>query len=124
MIELIQRYQIPSVWLNAKLESDCVYPDDFEAAGQACKYLLQMGHRRIAYVDYMSSGHYSTADRRNGYLRAMRSARLKPQIFSNARERPQTEWLDLSCEWLRAPNARLPSSPTKPTARCPSFARL
>ena len=103
MIELIQRYQIPSVWLNAKLESDCVYPDDFEAAGQACKYLLQMGHRRIAYVDYMSSGHYSTADRRNGYLRAMRSARLKPQVFSNARERPQTEWLDLSCEWLRAP---------------------
>lgn len=103
MIELIQRYQIPSIWLNAKLESDCVYPDDFEAAQRACNYLQGMGHRRIAYVDYMSSGHYSTADRLNGYLRAMRSARLKPQIFSNARERPQTEWLDLSCEWLRAP---------------------
>ena len=103
MIELIGRYQIPSVWLNAKLQSDCVYPDDFEAAQRACKYLLGMGHRRIAYADYMSSGHYSTADRRNGYLRAMRSARLKPQIFSNEREAPQTEWLDLSCQWLRSP---------------------
>jgi LacI family transcriptional regulator len=103
MIELIQRYQIPSVWLNAKLESDCVYPDDFEAAQRACKYLLSMGHRRIAYVDYMISDHYSAADRRDGYLGAMRSARLKPQIIGNAREEPQTDWLDLSCEWLRSP---------------------
>ncbi|HEX8833944.1 MAG TPA: LacI family DNA-binding transcriptional regulator [Abditibacteriaceae bacterium] len=103
MIELIQRYQIPSVWLNAKLDSDCVYPDDFEAAQRACKYLLSMGHRRIAYVDYSTSDHYSAADRRDGYLRAMRSARLEPQLITNEREAPQTEWLDLSCEWLRSP---------------------
>jgi DNA-binding LacI/PurR family transcriptional regulator len=100
MIELIQRYQIPSIWLNANLESDCVYPDDFEAAQRACKYLQGMGHHRIAYVDYRSCNHYSAADRRNGYLRAMRSARLKPQILSNAREIPQAKWIDLSCEWL------------------------
>jgi DNA-binding LacI/PurR family transcriptional regulator len=103
MIELIQRYQIPSVWLNTKLDSDCVYPDDFEAAQRACKYLQSLGHRRIAYVDYMSSDHYSAADRRDGYLHAMRSAQLKPQIVGNAREASQTEWLDLSCEWLRLP---------------------
>jgi LacI family transcriptional regulator len=108
MIELIGRYQIPSVWLNAKLESDCVYPDDFEAAQRACKYLQGMGHRRIAYVDYWNADHYSVADRRNGYLRAMRSARLKPQVIGNARDRPQAEWLDLSCEWL--------CSPDRPTA--------
>ncbi|HEX8832739.1 MAG TPA: LacI family DNA-binding transcriptional regulator [Abditibacteriaceae bacterium] len=104
MIELIGRYQIPSVWLNAKLESDCVYPDDFEAAQRACKYLLDMGHRRIAYVDYWNADHYSVADRRNGYLHAMRSARLKPQLIRNEREVPETEWLDLSCEWLRSPD--------------------
>src|SRR4028119_1844024 len=101
MLELIQRYQIPSIWLNAKLESDCVYPDDFEAAQRACHYLQDMGHRRIAYVDYSSSDHSSTVDRRNGYLLAMRSAQLQPQIVSNAREIPQARWLDLSCEWLR-----------------------
>jgi DNA-binding LacI/PurR family transcriptional regulator len=104
MIELIRRYQIPSIWLNSKLESDCVYPDDFEAAQRACNYLIGMGHRRIAYVDYMSSNHYSTADRRDGYLRAMHSARLKPETIRNARVAPQTEWLDLSCEWLRSPD--------------------
>jgi DNA-binding LacI/PurR family transcriptional regulator len=78
-----------------------VYPDDFEAAQRACKYLQDMGHRRIAYVDYRTSDHYSTADRRNGYLNAMRSARLKPQLLSNAREILQAKWIDLSCEWLR-----------------------
>ncbi|HEX9995776.1 MAG TPA: LacI family DNA-binding transcriptional regulator, partial [Abditibacterium sp.] len=102
MIELIGRYQIPSVWLNAKLENDCVYPDDFEAAQRACEYLLGMGHRRIAYVDYWSSDHYSAADRRDGYLRAMRSARLKPHLIGNARAAEQSQWLDLSCEWLRS----------------------
>jgi LacI family transcriptional regulator len=104
MIELIGRYQIPSVWLNAKLESDCVYPDDFEAAVRACKYLQKLGHRRIAYVDYWNADHYSVADRRNGYLRAMRSARLQPQLLRNEREVPESEWLDLSCEWLRLPD--------------------
>jgi LacI family transcriptional regulator len=103
MIELIQRYQIPSVWLNAKLESDCVYPDEFEAAQRACKYLLSMRHRRIAYADYWNSVHYSTVDRRDGYLRAMRSARLKPQIIGNPHQSLQTEWLSLSNEWLRLP---------------------
>jgi hypothetical protein len=34
----------------------------------------------------------------------MRSARLKPQLISNEREVPETEWLDLSCEWLRSPD--------------------
>ena len=34
----------------------------------------------------------------------MRSAGLMPQIISNARKAPQTEWLDLLCQWRRLPD--------------------
>lgn len=78
MLELIRRYEIPSVWLNAKLDADCVYPDDFGAGRIATECLLAKGHRRIAYCTRWSFSHYSVADRFAGYCAAMRAAGLEP----------------------------------------------
>lgn len=72
--ELLQRYRIPAVWVNAKREADCVYPDDVEAGAEATRRLLGLGHRRIAYVPAYREHHFSSADRLEGYLRAMRTA--------------------------------------------------
>jgi DNA-binding LacI/PurR family transcriptional regulator len=47
MIELIQRYQIPSSGSMPNWKAIAFIPDDFEAAQRACKYLQGMGHRRI-----------------------------------------------------------------------------
>ncbi len=76
MIELIREHHVPSIWLNARLERDCVMPDDIDAGRRAAEHLLAMGHRRIVYVDYSASGHYSSDDRYVGYAAAMAQAGL------------------------------------------------
>jgi len=91
MIELIREYQLPSVWLNCRLEADCVRPDDFEAGRAATRLLLDLGHRDIAYVDFVwghediGEAHYSVRDRQAGYEQGMRDAGLKPRVVRQAR---------------------------------------
>jgi LacI family transcriptional regulator len=83
MLELIARYQLPSIWINTKLPVDCVYPDDFMGAVTATKRLIELGHRRIAYVNLVhAGGHYSEVDRRDGYEATMREAGLVPQAMT------------------------------------------
>jgi DNA-binding LacI/PurR family transcriptional regulator len=108
MVSLIHQYRIPSVWINTILEADCVYPDDFDAGKRAAEHLLQLGHRRIAYVQAGDSNHYSVAQRRDGYLQAMQEARCQPHVI----ERPSTSVADNGLEPLRA----WLSKPQRPTA--------
>ncbi|RYX83816.1 LacI family transcriptional regulator [bacterium] len=85
MIESIQRHQIPAVWINSIQEADCVHPNDLEAAQRATNHLIQLGHRRIAYVDFANSSetpHYSAHDRCAGYAQTMQSAGLEPHIWN------------------------------------------
>jgi len=98
MLELIRSHHTPAVWVNAKLDADCVYPDDFAASHQATEELLRLGHKHIAFVHLISRGgwqgsfdenrprfHYSALDRANGYASAMRAAGLSPQVLSHDR---------------------------------------
>lgn len=82
MVHLIRNYNVPSIWLNSKLEQDTVRPDDFAAGRAATEHLLQLGHTRITYLDYRSKGqhHYSMDDRRDGYAAAMVAAGLSPRV--------------------------------------------
>src|SRR5688572_22758476 len=50
MLDLIHAHHTPAVWLNAKLNEDCAYPDDLGAAKAVTEELLKLGHRRIALV--------------------------------------------------------------------------
>jgi DNA-binding LacI/PurR family transcriptional regulator len=82
MIDLLEEYHLPSIWLNCKRDCDCVYPDDLAAGREAAQRLLAAGHRRVAYVSYsykVEDAHYSELDRRDGYLQAMREAGLPCQ---------------------------------------------
>lgn len=93
MLELIHAHHAPAVWLNAKLTEDCVYPDDRAAAAAATELLLNLGHRRIALLHFISPNvfvgsfeqvksrfHYSVLDRAEGYAAAMRAAGCSPLI--------------------------------------------
>jgi DNA-binding LacI/PurR family transcriptional regulator len=59
-------------------------PDDLTASQNATRYLIEIGHRRIAFfTGPLASA--STAERIEGYRRALREARLEPDdhlIFS------------------------------------------
>ena len=79
----IDRFLIPAIWLNTKLDYDCVYVDDFQAARTATAHLIKLGHRRIAYacLEGPTPGHYSEQDRLGGYRTAMSEAGLTPHIL-------------------------------------------
>ncbi len=92
MVELIDRHAIPAVWINSRQHANCVHPDDEGAGYQATRLLLDAGHRKITYTDFLASCedsgeiHYSHPDRRAGYERAMREAGGEPlAIVSHAR---------------------------------------
>ena len=84
VINLIHQSGWPCVWINLKQDADCVYPDDWEGGKRAARMLLELGHRRIAYMNYtswLSNAHYSSLERRAGYEAAMREAGLEPLVF-------------------------------------------
>ena len=82
MEELIDHYRLPAVWANIKRARDCVYPDDAAAGRLATEHLLELGHRRIAYLSMTESRHYSVADRRTGYCKAMEEAGCEPRVMT------------------------------------------
>ncbi len=85
MIDHLDRFQIPHVWINVARKHDCVHPDDFAAAREATERLIALGHQRIAYVecsyDPSDTGeHYSSRYRYEGYREAMKAAGLQEII--------------------------------------------
>lgn len=87
---LIERHQIPAVWINCRRADNVVRPDDEQAAYHATRHLIALGHRRILLLNpnakWLEIEHYSVDDRKAGYARAMHEAGLEPQI--TARQRP------------------------------------
>jgi DNA-binding LacI/PurR family transcriptional regulator len=86
MRTVIAKNRIPAVWINSKQTKDCVRPDDEAAAAMLTRKLLELGHRRIAFVDFSHGElypepHYSVNDRRLAYLTAMREAGVTPVIW-------------------------------------------
>ncbi len=76
--QAIERHRIPAVFANAKLEHNCVYPNDRLAAREASERLLALGHRRICFFGFGWQVHYSDAERRAGYREALERAGLVP----------------------------------------------
>lgn len=99
MLDLVQQHGAPEVWVNGRLTANCVYADDQAATRRAVDSLVALGHRRIAYVNYECSGHYSATDRRNGYETGMMAAGLTPRVIEEAIG--PSEWQERSMQWLR-----------------------
>jgi DNA-binding LacI/PurR family transcriptional regulator len=66
-------YDIPIVAINNQGSDDYLYSishDDVDGSRQACRHLLELGHRRIAYLGDMTSGR-TTHDRLAGCQQVM-----------------------------------------------------
>ncbi len=111
MLELIEEHSVPSVWINTKLNADCIRPDDFDAGRRAAGLLIDLGHRDVAYVDCghyraeLATAHYSAADRLAGYEAAVRDAALRPRLLGDRsllEGDVREEWSALFAGWLKA----------------------
>lgn len=109
LLDRIRRYELPTVWINTKQQADCVYLDDEDAARRATRYLLELGHRRIAYAEYhqenrIGTPHYSILDRRAGYEQAMREAGWEPMLLGVTHPVPYDSASEYSRKRLRSPD--------------------
>ena len=84
-VQLLTRLRIPSVWINAKLNQNAVYPDDRSAARELTEKFIASGFKDIVFVNNKGDSHYSFFDRKEGYEDAMSAQELKPKVIS-ARE--------------------------------------
>jgi DNA-binding LacI/PurR family transcriptional regulator len=79
--QLIARLGLPYILINPQVKRgfNSILPNDVSVARQATKYLIDLGHRKIAY---MPEGglkiHSSQSDRMRGYAEAMIQNNLKP----------------------------------------------
>lgn len=71
----------------------------FDTGVQACRYLLEQGHRRIAFVQNSAAGDHSALERRDGYRQAMTEAGLEPWVFVPS---PETAPLDAGRQAMEA----------------------
>lgn len=98
----IARQKVPAIWMNVRLENDCVYPDDRQAGHDLTEALLKQGHRRIVYVDYAYAAegtHYSRRDRVAGYAAAMTEAGVPPRLIT-AKDRGNRRTVDYWADML------------------------
>ena len=91
---LLSQMRVPIVLLNNQRPGDYAYSvtiDNFGSAQRAVEHLLELGHRRIAYIGH-SSGYASERDRRLGYEAALAHAgfALSPALIRQADSTPES----------------------------------
>jgi LacI family transcriptional regulator len=77
----LDQEQLPAIWLNTKRKTNAVYPDDLGGARDVTSRLIQLGHRKIGYLQFFptsAQSHYSVGDRFQGYVSMMREAGAAP----------------------------------------------
>jgi LacI family transcriptional regulator len=73
---------LPVVFVACSADwGDVVSGDDYRGAEDATRYLLELGHRRIAYLADPNVEDAADRARRAGYRAAMVAARLQPTMF-------------------------------------------
>jgi LacI family transcriptional regulator len=103
----VRSHATPAVWLNTKRPVDSVYSDDLALGRLMTRRLLELGHRRVAYLDFhhddqAPQAHYSVLDRGEGYARAMVEAGLRPQIVRRRTKDNPAERLRVTRDILAA----------------------
>jgi LacI family transcriptional regulator len=109
----IDHFKLPAVWVNNNFRDkfDCITYDEIGAGRNLTRYLLEKGHRRIAFLRGSNDLHYSEADRFAGYVEEMEAWNLD---YHKGREAfiPENE-LEEHVKKLLLP---LPGGPDRPTA--------
>lgn len=104
-VQLIEKYYIPSVWINSMQKANCVYADELRAGREATKYLLDPGHRRIAYADYTAPDEPLMLRRYEGYQTCMQDAGLPARELGEETHLPRSERIEYSRQWLASADA-------------------
>ncbi len=81
----LNSYNIPIVALNNQAPEDyrfAIYHDDVDGSKQACRHLISLGHRKIAYLGNVAAGR-TNQERLEGFTKAMQEAGLhvKPEFI-------------------------------------------
>jgi len=74
----LSKYEIPIVMINNQAAEEyrySIYHDDVDGSRQVTRHLIELGHRKIAYLGNSSSGR-TTKDRLAGFRYEMQSAGL------------------------------------------------
>lgn len=83
LVDVAER--VPLVQVGRKLASiddNCIYADNFKAAYELTRYLLDMGHRNIVHITAKMNYETSVTDvaeRLEGYKQALRDAGIQPE---------------------------------------------
>jgi LacI family transcriptional regulator len=103
LLALLEQHSIPAVWVNTKQPHDCVHADDYAAGKLGVEKLIQLGHRKIAYVThtFRQDGHYSAIDRCAGYQDAMRQTGLSPVMLDYGIHAPNVDRDAILMPWLQ-----------------------
>lgn len=75
MIEHLDRFAIPRIWINVSRSQDCVLSDGHGAGREATERLIALGHRRIVFLEGGDDAEESSEYHR-GYVVAMQAAGL------------------------------------------------
>lgn len=123
MISLIRAHRLPSVWINADHDANAVRPDDRAAGALAVEHLIQLGHRRIAYVDLVYAqgekpDHYSATERCAGFETALRKAGVKPLVLRSPSRLKGCERLDFLAAQFKAHQPTAVVAYTDSSAAC------
>jgi LacI family transcriptional regulator len=104
LMDRIVRSNVPAVYMNTPVAADAVYVDECHGGRELTQHLIELGHRRIAYVDTWwgrthEHAHHSVADRRAGYADALAQAGIEPEWFLLERAKPDEQRARLTA-WL------------------------
>ncbi len=111
MQRMLNHYKIPSIWINTKQKTDCVYYDDINAAKAATEHLIKLGHKKIMLMHFVNEKtaqdarlHYSCDDRFTGYIAAMQEAGLTPMLRESIFGVHDSQRLEATRAILRGPD--------------------
>lgn len=79
---LLEKLQIPSVWMNLDRPSNAVYPDDRAGAEALTREVISQGKEDLVFVADPGLSHYSFAARRQGFEAAARAAGLSAHVVT------------------------------------------
>lgn len=83
LVGALSRYRIPAIWMNQKLDSDCVYPDDRGLMRRQVDRLITLGHRHVLFIG-TSTTHFSEVERQAGLREQMEHYGLRPRVVEPA----------------------------------------
>jgi DNA-binding LacI/PurR family transcriptional regulator len=108
MPQLVERCRLPAIWINSKHAHDAIWYDDFGGAAAATRQLLQLGHRRIGWLDFVGSSesdpHYSRVERAQGVTQTLATAGQSGCDLGHLHGVPVDDRLAASIALLRRPD--------------------